>query len=118
MSVQALILVPDPFFNEPGYERIRGTPEGDKQAREYNEVIREATIRHAMIDNMRKPPPELREAILSHFALRRDAILANLHAMAAEKANSKPHAARMGTLIKQLEEAFDTYAPPSVLSQT
>ena len=33
MSVQALILVPDPFFNEPGYERIRGTPQGDSQSR-------------------------------------------------------------------------------------
>ncbi|EOD17738.1 hypothetical protein EMIHUDRAFT_57763, partial [Emiliania huxleyi CCMP1516] len=32
MSVQALILVPDPFFNEPGYERIRGTPQGDSQS--------------------------------------------------------------------------------------
>ena len=29
-SIQALILVPDPFFNEPGYERIRGTAEGDR----------------------------------------------------------------------------------------
>jgi baculoviral IAP repeat-containing protein 6 len=117
MSVQALILVPDPFFNEPGYERIRGTPEGDKQAREYNEVIREATIRYAMIDNLRKPPPELRQAILSHFALRRADILANVRAMAAEKANSNAHTARMGTLLKQLEEAIDTYAPPSVLAQ-
>ena len=28
---RALILVPDPFFNEPGYERVRNTPEGDVQ---------------------------------------------------------------------------------------
>ena len=26
MSIQALILVPDPFFNEPGYERNRAPP--------------------------------------------------------------------------------------------
>ena len=26
MSIQALILVPDPFFNEPGYERTRSRP--------------------------------------------------------------------------------------------
>lgn len=117
MSVQALILVPDPFFNEPGYERIRGTPDGNRQAREYNEVIREATIRYAMIDILRKPPPELRQAILSHFALRRADILANVRAMAAEKSNSKPHADRMDGLVKQLEEAIDTHAPPSVLAQ-
>jgi hypothetical protein len=33
MSIQALILVPDPFFNEPGYERNRGTPEGSHNGR-------------------------------------------------------------------------------------
>lgn len=28
----------DPYFNEPGYERSRGTPEGDQKSREYNEM--------------------------------------------------------------------------------
>ena len=32
MSIQALILVPDPYFNEPGYERERSTPSGDRQS--------------------------------------------------------------------------------------
>ena len=62
MSIQALILVPDPFFNEPGYERTRGTPEGDRQNRAYNENIREATVRFAMIDivSLRKRPARSR----------------------------------------------------------
>ena len=49
MSIQALILVPDPFFNEPGYERIRNSPDGDVQSRSYNETIREGTVRYAMV---------------------------------------------------------------------
>eukprot|EP00966_Prymnesium_polylepis_P308737 7134428-Prymnesium_polylepis.1 len=53
MSIQALILVPDPFFNEPGYERIRNTPEGDLQSRQYNETLREATVRYAMIQQIK-----------------------------------------------------------------
>ena len=52
ISVQALILVPDPFFNEPGYERIRGTAEGDRESRRYNETIREARGRS---DHTRHP---------------------------------------------------------------
>ena len=75
MSIQALILVPDPFFNEPGFERNRGTPEGDRQSRAYNETIREGTVRYAMIAQLRTPPTELSEAIYTHFRLRKKAIL-------------------------------------------
>jgi hypothetical protein len=28
LSIQALILVEEPFFNEPGFEKQEGTPEG------------------------------------------------------------------------------------------
>lgn len=42
VSIQSLILVPQPYFNEPGFERTMHTPEGKKQSRLYNENIREA----------------------------------------------------------------------------
>jgi len=29
LSIQGMILIPDPTFNEPGYEAIRGTAEGN-----------------------------------------------------------------------------------------
>ena len=29
MSIQGLILIKDPMFNEPSYEKIQGTKEGD-----------------------------------------------------------------------------------------
>ena len=29
VSIQSMILTPDPVFNEPGYERIKGTEEGE-----------------------------------------------------------------------------------------
>ena len=71
MSIQALILVPDPFFNEPGYEKNRGTPEGDRQSRQYNEVIREATVKFAMIAHLKTPAPELADPIRMHFRMRK-----------------------------------------------
>ncbi len=38
ISIQSLILVPDPYFNEPGFERTIGTPTGDTESRNYNKV--------------------------------------------------------------------------------
>ena len=29
VSIQSLILVPDPYFNEPGYEAMRKLPQGN-----------------------------------------------------------------------------------------
>ena len=113
MSIQALILVPDPFFNEPGYERNRGTPEGDRQSRAYNEVIREATVRYAMIAQLKHcatATPELREPIELHFKLRKDAILQQVHGWAKDSGNSARHASHMATLASELEAAIAKYA--------
>lgn len=36
VSIQSLILIPDPYFNEPGYERNRNTPQGSQCSNGYN----------------------------------------------------------------------------------
>lgn len=36
VSIQSLILVAEPYFNEPGYEQEIGTEQGDKHSSEYN----------------------------------------------------------------------------------
>ena len=36
VSIQSLILVPEPYFNEPGYEQEIGTDAGKKHSAEYN----------------------------------------------------------------------------------
>ncbi|KAK3728344.1 hypothetical protein QZH41_002187 [Actinostola sp. cb2023] len=58
LSIQGMILIPDPCFNEPGYEGIRDTDEGDALSHKYNATIRLATIRHAMVAQIRHPPSE------------------------------------------------------------
>jgi baculoviral IAP repeat-containing protein 6 len=37
VSIQSLILVPDPYFNEPGFEQEIGTETGQKHSDDYNE---------------------------------------------------------------------------------
>jgi baculoviral IAP repeat-containing protein 6 len=56
VSIQSLILVEEPFFNEPGFERTRNTPSGDQSSRDYTANIRHQCIRWAMIEQLRKPP--------------------------------------------------------------
>jgi len=109
MSIQALILVPDPFFNEPGYERNRGTPEGDRQSRSYNEAIREATVKYAMIGHLKSPAAEFRDAILGHFRMRKEPLLEQVRGWATDKGNSSRHATQMATLLSELENAMDTH---------
>ena len=105
-SIQALILVPDPFFNEPGYERTRGTAEGDRQSRAYNEVIREGTVKFAMLAHLKSPCAELKEAINGHFRLRREAILKQVRGWRDDDKNSAKHTTAMKALTTDLEAAL------------
>lgn len=43
VSIQSLILVPEPYFNEPGYESTIGTPAGISASKVYNDKIRQVT---------------------------------------------------------------------------
>uniref|UniRef100_A0AAX7VUJ3 UBC core domain-containing protein n=1 Tax=Astatotilapia calliptera TaxID=8154 RepID=A0AAX7VUJ3_ASTCA len=75
VSVQSLILVAEPYFNEPGYERSRGTPSGTQSSREYDGNIRQATVKWAMLEQMRNPSPCFKEVIHKHFYLKRTEIM-------------------------------------------
>ncbi|XP_028844057.1 baculoviral IAP repeat-containing protein 6 isoform X2 [Denticeps clupeoides] len=75
VSVQSLILVAEPYFNEPGYERSRGTPSGTQSSREYDGNIRQATVKWAMLEQMRNPSPCFKEVIHKHFYLKRVEIM-------------------------------------------
>lgn len=61
VSIQSLILVPEPYFNEPGFERSRGTPSGTHSSREYNSNIYIACVRWAMLDQIKNPCPNFKE---------------------------------------------------------
>jgi baculoviral IAP repeat-containing protein 6 len=75
VSIQSLILVAEPFFNEPGYEQYRGTPYGDLRSLSYNAVVCNATLQWAMIDIIKNPCPCFKEVILKHFYIRQKEIL-------------------------------------------
>eukprot|EP01114_Cavostelium_apophysatum_P010870 TRINITY_DN2500_c0_g2_i1.p1 TRINITY_DN2500_c0_g2~~TRINITY_DN2500_c0_g2_i1.p1 ORF type:complete len:1245 (-),score=372.21 TRINITY_DN2500_c0_g2_i1:122-3856(-) len=75
VSIQALILVEQPYFNEPAYEAQRGTKEGDMRSKEYNETIRLGTLRHAILGQLRAPSLGFEDVIKTHFRLQKDRVL-------------------------------------------
>jgi baculoviral IAP repeat-containing protein 6 len=77
VSIQSLVFVPQPFFNEPSYESMTGA-EGKQQSDDYSRPLYAATARWAMLDQMRSPPKGFESIVAAHFALKRDEIKAQI----------------------------------------
>jgi len=63
VSIQSLVLVQEPYFNEPGYESLRGTASGNAASAEYDANVREGTVRWAMLEVLQRPPACFQEVI-------------------------------------------------------
>ena len=57
VSIQGLILVREPYFNEAGYEKQKGTQQGEENSRMYNEmaVLKLVTSMTRMVTNPAQP---------------------------------------------------------------
>jgi ubiquitin-conjugating enzyme E2 O len=66
ISIQALILVKQPYFNEPGYESRRGSLEGQRNSRSYNEFARVLSL-EAFAAAARRPVVGLVKELEHHF---------------------------------------------------
>ncbi|KAH8074163.1 hypothetical protein JL720_10718 [Aureococcus anophagefferens] len=62
VSIQALIFVPDPYYNEPGYEQQMGTPAGDAKSDQYRANVKQNTVKWAMLDALKNPDPSFKDA--------------------------------------------------------
>lgn len=75
VSIQSLILVEQPYFNEPGFEKSMNTLIGKNASKSYNEQIRLYTMKHAIIEYLLKPKNEWKDIMYKHFALKKKDIL-------------------------------------------
>ena len=78
ISIQSLILVDLPYFNEPGYEKEINTPSGQKKSDLYNEEIYPNTIELCMLDMINNPPIGFEEIITNHFKFKKEEIMNTL----------------------------------------
>ena len=75
-SIQALILVEEPYYNEPGYEKFLKSVNGKINSDKYNLLVYQYTIDHMMIDLLEKNEfPEFSEIIQKYFKYQKNNIL-------------------------------------------
>lgn len=67
VSIQSLIFVKDPYYNEPGFEQTK-SPEAEKE----NSRHREHTLSLAVLGALRKPDPLFADVVREHFLLKRE----------------------------------------------
>ncbi|CEM23129.1 unnamed protein product [Vitrella brassicaformis CCMP3155] len=88
VSIQALIFVPDPWFNEPGLAVFKRWAFAQKRSLRYTMSIREYTVGWAIRWHMRTAPhTEFADALNHHFALRSQHILDTIRRWIAEAAD-------------------------------
>ena len=102
VSIQSLILIAEPYFNEPGFERSRGTETGDVASRKYNDTIKVATLRWAMLEQIRKPSVCFEAVVRAHFWKKRKEIETQIEQWIAEM---EKQVKKEGRSIKSLVSA-------------
>ena len=78
LSMQAQIFaVKEPYFNEGSGIPLqqRNTPAGREGSRKHNAMIRLATLRHAVVAHLRRPPLGFEEVTKRHFSMCRKRLL-------------------------------------------
>lgn len=79
ISIQSLIFVEQPFFNEPGYEIMINKELGQKSSDEYNKKVQYDTLCWAMVDVLKNPPKGFEEVINNHFKMKKAHIMETVY---------------------------------------
>jgi baculoviral IAP repeat-containing protein 6 len=75
ISIQSLILVEQPYFNEPGYEVSMKTTEGKNRSKKYNDELEPHTIKYAMTEMIKNPPKGFEDVVTNHFKMKKEEII-------------------------------------------
>lgn len=75
ISIQSLILVEDPYYNEPSYERDRGTDKGNHSATNYANNAKYLNMKWAIHDIIKNPRAGFENIIKEHFSMKKNDIL-------------------------------------------
>jgi ubiquitin-protein ligase len=108
VSIQALIFIPTPYFNEPGYESSMGTDRGTQASNSYNSDLHPHTVRWAMIDQLQHPDPLFADVIRAHFYWKRHVIM--------KQVNDLWHVP--DAMSQQLDALMQQLQPPNIRPPT
>ena len=82
VSIQGLVLVDKPYYNEAGYEAQVGSEEGERNGAQYNEQAFLASAK-SMLSLLKKPPKHFERLIREHFRARGGVIVRACEAYSA-----------------------------------
>ena len=71
LSLQSMIFISDPYFNEPGYEASRAHAHGIAASESYSAAVRGNTLLHALLPALKAVPAEFEAVLRPYFALRK-----------------------------------------------
>jgi ubiquitin-protein ligase len=104
ISISALIMVPDPYYNEPGYESLMNTSQGNLASKNYNIQIRKNCVQVAMIDQLKKPPYAFAQIVKQHFILKQREIKEQIETWAKDDPSLNRELGILMELIRQAEK--------------
>merc|ERR1719336_3385284 len=96
VSIQGLILVAEPYFNEAGYERQKGTQQGLENSRMYNETVL-LKLTQSMNKIAKDPPPTFAQEVGDHMAQRGRGYVQRLEGWIEASANQTTEEAKKAT---------------------
>jgi ubiquitin-protein ligase len=104
VSIQSLILIENPYFNEPGWEREMNSSSGKQKSDAYNEALQPHTIRLAMLDMIKNPPNGFEDVVATHFRMKKNEII---NSTLTWEQNASNHKNLIRTNRKELIEVLD-----------
>ncbi|XP_014470035.1 PREDICTED: (E3-independent) E2 ubiquitin-conjugating enzyme UBE2O isoform X1 [Dinoponera quadriceps] len=91
VSIQGLILVSEPYFNEAGFEKQKGSQQGRENSRMYNEMVVLKLVQ-AQTKLLLHPPPVFKDIIIAHFQKHSEKLLLRLEQwMEISEQHNKQH---------------------------
>ena len=75
LSIYSMIFTEYPWYNEPGRENGINNRSINKQSIDYNNEIREGTIKYAIMNQLKYPEDGFESVIKTHFKLKKNEIL-------------------------------------------
>ena len=105
ISIQSIIMSELVYFNEPSYEHLLGTQEGNELNEGYSNIVRYNNIRVCMIDAIKNPPQGFENVIKIHFYLKKEKILKEVDSW-IERAQKVPY--KMDGLISSHNNQYSS----------
>jgi ubiquitin-protein ligase len=75
ISIQSLIFIEQPYFNEPGYETKINTKSGEKESLDYNSKLYVDTLKWTINNQITNPIKDYEDVIINHFKLKKNDII-------------------------------------------